>query len=106
MNNKISHDSHVNTINARFNEFISKSEKISRELEMLLKDLESFDHTFCRTSLGKELNVKGNLKLDNFKNILGSSCANIKKFALGKRKISLAFDNRDDLSDSRKTGHS
>lgn len=100
MNNKIDYDSHINAISSRVNEFVARSEKISRDLEVLLKDVESFENTFCKTSVGRELNVRGILKIDVIKNIIGSSCANIRKFAVNKRRMSLAFDSMRDLANS------
>ena len=74
-------------------ELSKRNEKIARDLELLLRDYESFDTSICKDSLGRELNIANALKLKDTKLSLASALHTLKKLISNKNKASYTFDS-------------
>ena len=71
---------------------VNRSVVIKNELLGLLKDIEEYEHHYCKDSLGRELNLNKMYRVHFMKEMISASHALITKVTSLNNKISMATE--------------
>ena len=91
---------------SELSDIISRSQRLAKELETLVKDIEKFEYRNCRDSIGQNLGISRMVKVRDILSSAGTSYLHIRKVADFRNKMSLAFDALRDIVESKREAKS